>query len=103
MVPLPFRIGPTSNNFSIYLQISPKSFPTSAVRRVSRGQRNIPPGHYALFYTLEQLLFIQVTPLLNYSHEAEGGPFQIRYFSENLLAVGIEPEISGSVARNSDH
>jgi hypothetical protein len=25
------------------------------------------------------------------------------HFSENLVALGIEPEISGSVARNSDH
>jgi hypothetical protein len=25
------------------------------------------------------------------------------YFSENLVASGIEPEMSGTVARNSDH
>jgi hypothetical protein len=34
---------------------------------------------------------------------AEWNPFQIHYFSENLGAPGIEPGISGSVARNSDH
>jgi hypothetical protein len=30
-------------------------------------------------------------------------PFQTHYFSENLVAAGIEPGTSGSVARNSDH
>jgi hypothetical protein len=29
--------------------------------------------------------------------------FQTHYLSENLVAPGIEPGISGSVARNSDH
>jgi hypothetical protein len=29
--------------------------------------------------------------------------FQTHYFSENLVAPGIEPGICGSVARNSDH
>jgi hypothetical protein len=41
--------------------------------------------------------------LLNYPHEAEWTPFQIHYFTENLVAQGIEPGTSGSVARNSDH
>jgi hypothetical protein len=49
-------------------------------------------SHYYLF---------QVPP--QFTHEAERTPFQTNYFSENLLARGIEPEISGSVARNSDH
>jgi hypothetical protein len=31
-----------------------------------------------------------------------GPPFQTHYFSENLVAPGIEPGISESVARNSD-
>jgi hypothetical protein len=35
--------------------------------------------------------------------EAEWTPFQTHYFSENLVAPGIESRISGSVARNSDH
>jgi hypothetical protein len=30
-------------------------------------------------------------------------PFQTHYFSENLVAPGIEPVTSKSVARNSDH
>jgi hypothetical protein len=30
-------------------------------------------------------------------------PFQIDYNSEYLIAQGIEPGTSGSVARNSDH
>jgi hypothetical protein len=41
--------------------------------------------------------------LLNYLHEAEWTSFQTHYFSENLVAPGIEPGTSGSVARNSDH
>jgi hypothetical protein len=28
---------------------------------------------------------------------------QTHYFSENLVAPGIEPQTSGSVTRNSDH
>jgi hypothetical protein len=30
-------------------------------------------------------------------------PFQTHYFSENLIAPGIEPGSQGYVARNSDH
>jgi hypothetical protein len=41
--------------------------------------------------------------LLSYPDEAEWTPFQTHYFSENLVALGIEPGTSGSVARNSDH
>jgi hypothetical protein len=36
------------------------------------------------------------------AHEAEWTPFQTD-FSEILVAQGIEPGTSGSVARNSDH
>jgi hypothetical protein len=41
----------------------------------------------------------------HYTHEAEWTPFQFQthYFSENIVAQGIEPVTSGSVARNSDH
>jgi hypothetical protein len=39
----------------------------------------------------------------NYPQEAEWTPFQTHYFSENLVAQGIEPKTSGSLARNSDH
>jgi hypothetical protein len=35
-----------------------------------------------------------------YPHEAEWTPFQTHYFSENLIAPGIEPGTFGSVARN---
>jgi hypothetical protein len=41
--------------------------------------------------------------LLNCTQEAEWTPFQTHYFSENLVAPRIEPGISGSEARNSDH
>jgi hypothetical protein len=43
------------------------------------------------------------TELFSYPHEAEWTPFQTHYFSENLVAPGIEPGSSGSVGRNSDH
>jgi hypothetical protein len=41
--------------------------------------------------------------LLDCPHEAEWTPFQTPYFSENLVGPRIEPETSGSVARNSEH
>jgi hypothetical protein len=34
---------------------------------------------------------------------AEWTPFQTHWYSEILAAPGIEPRISGSAARNSDH
>jgi hypothetical protein len=40
---------------------------------------------------------------LSYPHEAEWTPFQTHYFSENLVAPGIEHGASESVARISDH
>jgi hypothetical protein len=41
------------------------------------------------------------TEAVNCTHEAEWTPFQIHYFSENLVASGIEPralDLSTSVA-----
>jgi hypothetical protein len=38
-----------------------------------------------------------------YFFQAAPQLFQAHYFSENLVAPGIEPGTSGSVARNSDH
>jgi hypothetical protein len=35
--------------------------------------------------------------------ETEWTAFQTHYFLENLVAPGIEPGTSGSVASNSDH
>jgi hypothetical protein len=55
-------------------------------------------------------MFVQTTAstlsfkkILNYPHEVEWTLFQIRYFSDTLVVPGIEPETSGSAARNSDH
>jgi hypothetical protein len=39
----------------------------------------------------------------HYPYEAEWTPFQTHYFSENLVAPGMEAGTSESVARNSDH
>jgi hypothetical protein len=40
--------------------------------------------------------------LLIYPHKAEWTLFQTHFLSENLVALGIEPGTSGSVAQNSD-
>jgi hypothetical protein len=45
--------------------------------------------------------FFQVAPEL-YSR-GRVDPFHTHYFSENLVAPGLEPNSSGSVGRNSDH
>jgi hypothetical protein len=49
---------------------------------------------------MEPQLFF--SKLLIYPYEAEWTPFQIHYYSENLVVLGIEPGTSGPVARNSD-
>jgi hypothetical protein len=40
---------------------------------------------------------------LHLSSRGSVATFQTYYFSENLVAPGIDPETTGSVARNSDH
>jgi hypothetical protein len=55
------------------------------------------------FSFLDRSRYFSFKQLLNYPREAEWTPFQTYYFSENLVAPGIEPGTSGSVARNSDH
>jgi hypothetical protein len=60
--------------------------------------------------TAVNLDFLDPEPLLLHSSSssviltvAEWTPFQTHYFSENLVVPNIEPGISGSVAKNSDH
>jgi hypothetical protein len=55
------------------------------------------------FGFLDRSHYFPFKQLLSYSHEAEWTRFQTHYFSENLVAPGIEPGTYGSVARNSDH
>jgi hypothetical protein len=43
------------------------------------------------------------TTFLESASEAEWTPFQIHYFSENLVAPGIDARPTASAARNSDH
>jgi hypothetical protein len=57
----------------------------------------------AVFSVSRPELLIFDPSSLNRTHEAEWTPFQTHYFSENLLAPGIERGTSGSVARNSGH
>jgi hypothetical protein len=59
-------------------------------------------GRILGFLDRSRYFFFKVAPQL-YSNEAEWTPFQTHCFSENVVAAGIEPETSGSVARNSDH
>ena len=84
---------------------SAKLVPTFADRRVSRGQCNGSPRPLISVYrTWIATYFIQVAPQLT-SRGSRGWvhPFQTHCHSENLVAPGIEPETSVSVARNPDH
>jgi hypothetical protein len=83
------RTIPTVNR-----RLSAKLVPTLGDRWCRVVSATNPHGRYFLFSRPEPLLFFQV---------AEWTRFQIHYFSENLVALGIEPGTSGSVARNSDH
>jgi hypothetical protein len=47
--------------------------------------------------------YFSIKQLLSCTHETEWTPFQTHYFSENLVAPGIEPGTSRSVGRNCDH
>jgi hypothetical protein len=53
------------------------------------------------FFRAKPLLF-SFKQLFNCNHEAEWTPFQTQY-SENIIALEIEPGTAGSVARNSDY
>jgi len=83
---------------------SAKLVPTFADRGVSCGQRNGSPRPLISVYrTWIATYFIQVA--LNgphKAHESECTPFQTPCHPENLIAPGIEPETSVSVARNPD-
>jgi hypothetical protein len=57
-----------------------------------------PHGRVLGFLDRSRYFSIQVAPQL-YSRT----PFQTHYFSENVVAPGIEPGTPESVARNSDH
>jgi hypothetical protein len=69
---------------------------------VSCGQHDRSLWPYSQFSRLEPLLLLPNGSSIC-THEAEWTPFQTHYFSENLVAPGIEPGTSGSVARNSGH
>jgi hypothetical protein len=71
-----------------------KPVPTFSRLSVLRGQRN---GYLRplMSHRPEPLLFLQVAP-----HEADWTPFQTHFYSEHLVAPGIEPGTSESVASN---
>jgi hypothetical protein len=82
--------------------MSAKLVPTFADRGVWRGQRNGFPRPYSRFSRPEPLPFlpsrssIVLTSLSGPSSRPTTSP-------KILVAQGIEPGTSGSVARNSDH
>jgi hypothetical protein len=79
---------------------SAKLVPTSADRGVPCGQRDDPRGRILGFLDRSRYFFFQV---LICTREVEWTPFQTHYYSENLVAPGIESGTSESVVRNSDH
>jgi hypothetical protein len=52
---------------------------------------------------LDRIRYFSFKYLLYYPYEAEWTQFQTHYFSENLVALRIEPQIFGSVARSYEH
>jgi hypothetical protein len=54
------------------------------------------------FVRLEPLLFLPSSSSIVLTR-LSGPRSKTHYFSENLVAPGIEPGTSGSIARNSDH
>jgi hypothetical protein len=61
-----------------------------------------PYGSVSGFLDRSRYYFFQVAPRLH-TYEAKWTPFQTHYFSENLVAPGIETRASGFAARNSGH
>jgi hypothetical protein len=70
--------------------------PTIADRGVLRG-RGVTDPHAVFPAFLDGSRYFSIKQLLRYTHEAEWTPFQTHYFSENLVAPGIEPGSSGFV------
>jgi hypothetical protein len=71
------------------------------VEGVGWSAQQIPTAVNLGFIDRSRYFFIQLAPQL--SSRGWVGPFQIPYFSENLVGPGIETGTSGSVARNFDH
>jgi hypothetical protein len=71
-------------------RLSAKWVPTFADRGVSHGQRDGSLRPWSRFPRPEQLLFISSSSSI-VLNEAEWTPFQTHYFSENVVAQGIEP------------
>jgi hypothetical protein len=92
------------------MQANYTDWPTAACRRtecqllrtvVAWSEKWIPKDGNLDFLNLESLLYIQVAPQLSWRDWEDPVPDPL--LSENLVALGIESGVSGSVARNSDH
>jgi hypothetical protein len=77
-------------------RLSAKLVPTFAGRGCLVVSTTDPPAVNSVFLTAT------ATFSYNYPHEAEWTPFQTHSLA-NLVAPGIEPGTSESVAKNSDH
>jgi hypothetical protein len=67
---------------------------------VAWSVQRVPTAVNLSFLGQTRYFISQAAPQL--SCEVEWTSFQTHYYSENLLALGIEPGTSGAVARNSD-
>jgi hypothetical protein len=70
---------------------------------VSSGQRALDTPTTVNLGFLHRSRYFSFKQLLHYPHEDDWTTFQTQYCSENLVALGIEPGTSVSVARYSDH
>jgi hypothetical protein len=69
---------------------------------VARSAQQIPTAVKLDFLDPEPLFFLSSSSSLILT-KTECTQFHSHYFSKNLVVPGIEPGISGSVAKKSDH
>jgi hypothetical protein len=85
---------PRSESVSKLYQLSVRCLLANLVKTfVHRGCRvvSVMDPYGRILYFIEPSRYIFFKYLLNCTHEAEWTPFQIHYFSENLVVPGIEP------------
>jgi hypothetical protein len=74
--------------------------PIPQLEAVARSAQRIPTAGNLSF--LDRGCYVFFKERLNYPHDADWTPFQTHDFSENVVAVGMEPRTSGSDVKNSD-
>jgi hypothetical protein len=81
--------------------MSAKLVPTSADRECRMVSATVPAAINLDFLDPEPLLFHSDSSSVILTRLS--GPHSRRHYSENLVAPGIEPRTSGSVARRSEY